>query len=49
MPIALGPRWVSGIAAVRYWDYDRGPDVVPEGTDMVDRFETMGVDVTPWQ
>jgi hypothetical protein len=48
MPISLGPKWVEGIAAVRYWDYDRGPDIVSTGTDMVERFRAVGVDVSPW-
>ena len=49
MPIAMGPRWVAGIAKVRHWDYDRGADIVAPGTDKVERFAAMGVDVTGWR
>jgi alkylmercury lyase-like protein len=49
MPVAMGPQWVAGIAKARYWNYDRGPDVVSPGTDMVERFEAMGLDVGPWR
>ena len=48
MPVALGPKWVDGVARTRYWDYDRGPDVA-DGDAMIESFGNMGLDVSPWQ
>ncbi len=48
-PAEMGPAWVDGVASTRYWNYDRGPDVISSPDGMVERFREMGVDVTPWE
>lgn len=52
LPIEKAQAWVAGVASIRYWDYDRGPDVVgtnaPVGTT-IDGFRAAGADVTAWE
>lgn len=49
-PVALGPPWVDAVASSRYWDYERGPEVVNrEGVEkMIGWFESHGIDTRPW-
>lgn len=52
LPIERAQEWVAGVAKIRYWDYDRAPDVVgaasAAGTTL-DAFRALGADVTAWE
>ena len=48
MPADMGPGWVDGMAEMRYYDYDRGPDI-PIAAAIIGRFREMGLDVSAWE
>jgi hypothetical protein len=51
MPLELCLSMVDSVAASRYWNYERGPDVVPldAGERMIAAWRAAGVDVSAWE
>jgi Alkylmercury lyase len=48
--VELTIRSVDGIARIRHWDYDRGPEVFPsDGGPLLAALTAAGADFTPWQ